>query len=48
MNREAILVIVSSLDFGVNESNLDKNPITFLLLIISGFVDAFATVVSGI
>lgn len=44
----AILVIVSSLDFGVNESNLDKNPITFLLLIISGFVDAFATVVPGI
>ena len=44
----AILVIVSSLDFGVNESNLDKNPITFLLLIISGFVAEFATVVPGI
>lgn len=44
----AILVIVSSLDFGVNEGNLDKNPITVLLLIISGFIDAFATVTPGI
>lgn len=44
----AILVIVSSLNFGVNEGNLDKNPLTFLLLIISGFVDAFATVTPGI
>lgn len=44
----AILVIVSSLNFGVNEGNLDKTPLTVLLLIISGFVDAFATVTPGI
>lgn len=42
------LTIVSMLDFGVNEGNLDRTPLTVILLFISGFVDAFATVTPGI
>ena len=42
------ITFISMLDFGVNEGNLEKTPLTVLLLAISGFVDAFATVTPGI
>ncbi len=43
-----LLYLISTLDFGVNKETIDKTPLTFVLLIISGFLDAFATVTPGI
>ena len=43
-----LLYIISTLDFGVSKETIEKTPLTFVLLIISGFLDAFATVTPGI
>ena len=43
-----LLVILSLVDINVAEESLSKNPTTFILLMMSGFLDAFATVVPGI
>lgn len=43
-----ILVILSVIEFKPNDGTLDKTPLTFIILIFSGFLDALATVVPGI
>lgn len=43
-----ILLITSLIDIGGKEEILVKTPLTFLILIICGFLDALATVVPGI
>lgn len=43
-----VLFILSSLDFGSKTGNIEKSPITVILLLFSGFLDALATVVPGI
>jgi len=43
-----ILILLDSIDLGVTETTLTKNPITVLLLFVSGLLDALATVVPGV
>lgn len=42
------LVLLSFVDVDATNETLTKDPLTFLILIFSGFLDAFATVVPGI
>jgi len=43
-----LLVIIESLDFGVGDGVIKKDLFTVIMLFISGFLDALATIVPGI
>ena len=43
-----LLVIIESLDFGSNEGIIKKDLFTVIMLFVSGFLDAVATIVPGI
>lgn len=43
-----ILIVLDFVDLGIDKEELIKTPFTFLMLIISGFLDAVATIVPGI
>lgn len=43
-----LLILLDFVDLGVSEEVLSKTPMTVLLLILSGFLDAVATIVPGI
>ena len=43
-----LLVLMSLIDIDIETSNITKTPLTVLILFISGFLDAMATVIPGI
>lgn len=43
-----VLILLDCVDLGVTEASLTKTPSTVILLFISGFLDAMATIVPGI
>lgn len=43
-----LLLIIESLDFGTSEGVIKKNLFTVMMLFVSGFLDAVATIVPGI
>lgn len=43
-----ILILLDFVDLGITEGSLTKTPLTVIMLIISGFIDALGTIIPGV